>query len=272
MSKELRYDNYPSMLYIPSMKHCGFRFNLSSKIESNERVLPENFDWMSEEGRKINEEQKQLRIDNKNKFPFDKILEKLVKEQYVDSFTNMYEESSCSSIEGGIVLKNKAGLAPGLTIEIVPGFINADMHNAMSADFALNLTAYGLKSLEVIFDTYGIRNDFLPELNFTKEGLEMIVPYEKPQNDNIERIFEINNIDHPDVKILSENLEFKYKDYKSSFDIDIKNKNKGKMKLFIPDDKNKQMGDIKQSEDALKIFYCATNMAKSYFFNIEHPE
>lgn len=181
MGKSERVERYPSIFHNKELKWCYFNLSLLTQMFDPEKgyIHPKDGKYNSEELRKSKEIQQKNEEGFKDKFPIDNLIKKYEQEKYIKLFTGTKEKISIfpySDKIGILIAANILTYSTQLNISVESSHLMIDMHNGAIPSIGLLMTAYGLRSLKIIYEAYNIDTSDLPILNFSKTGLNAIVP------------------------------------------------------------------------------------------------
>jgi hypothetical protein len=180
---------YPTISYLPELRHCAFGFNGLFKIAPGFEI-PTDKNLSKEELVRLSndfyEHRKKLLPSSKD------LVDTLSSEElkFCQRFSGLdekiiYIEDEKNNSRIIITLPAKV-YAPSLRFDIEDGsFLEVNLHNCANADMAVIMYTQGLNALRKTYEAYGINTNFLPELRFDLEGIQIQVPFKVPKSEHL---------------------------------------------------------------------------------------
>jgi hypothetical protein len=182
MKENRRSDYLPNIFYSADRKWCGFSFNIMTQFvdfDIGYTPLADMKDFNAEELTKLNIVREKNKQAFKDKFPVDEFVKKHEQEKSIKQFTELFDDTIVNPNEdrmGIVIYSNYSIYCPQLSIAIEHSFLMVNLHNGGDALIGLTMSAYGLRALKTLYETYGVNSNDLPILDFQKDYLKAIVP------------------------------------------------------------------------------------------------
>jgi hypothetical protein len=179
---------YPSIGYWPELRHCAFVFSGLFKIAPQYEIPKDSILPMEKLVRLSHE----YYDDKKRLFPkSEDIIKSFSKQEltFCQKFSGLDEKVSYIDNNSRMTINLPAMIyAPSMHFNNEHGlFLEVELHNCATPDMAVVMYTHGLNALRKIYEAYEIDADFLPELKFDSEGIQIQVPFRVPEIDILKK-------------------------------------------------------------------------------------